>query len=175
MRTARTIDDHIRQFPASTQKLLRQIRRTIRATAPGAVETISYGIPTFDLNGAHLIHFAGYAHHIGLYPGSLAIEVFRKELSRYDTSRGTVQLPLDRPLPLALIRRIVKHRVEREDPFATLAAPARRALMNAKIRSLTSLAKRTEPQIAQLHGMGPNALKSLKGMLKKEGLRLKKT
>ena len=79
--------------------------------APSAVETISYAIPTFDLNGEHLVHFAGYEKHIGFYPTGRGMEPFREELSGFKTGKGSVQFPLDRPLPEELIRRMVASRV----------------------------------------------------------------
>lgn len=112
MKPAATIDEHIAQFPLATQKKLQEIRELVSSLAPGATEAISYGIPTFKLNG-NLVHFAGYAKHIGFYPGAEAIEVFKKELSEYKTSKGTIQFPLDRPLPLDLIRKITLFRVEK--------------------------------------------------------------
>ena len=91
--------------------MLQEIRLLIKRTAPGAEETISYGIPTFDLNGKHLVHFAGYAGHIGFYPIPIGMEAFKQELSGYKTGKGSVQFPLDKPLPRDLIRRIVEFRV----------------------------------------------------------------
>jgi len=82
----KTIDENIAQFPAVTQILLQKVREVIRSVAPDAVEAISYGIPTYKLHG-NLVHFAGYAHHIGFYPGSEAIEVFKEELKDYKTSK----------------------------------------------------------------------------------------
>jgi uncharacterized protein YdhG (YjbR/CyaY superfamily) len=109
--TAGTIDEYIAGFPAETQKVLAQLRALIKATAPGATESISYAIPTFDLNGRHLVHFAGYAKHIGFYPIPTGIEAFQEELKPYKQGKGSVQFPLDQPLPTALIRRIVEFRV----------------------------------------------------------------
>jgi uncharacterized protein YdhG (YjbR/CyaY superfamily) len=88
------------------------MRTLIKAVAPGATETISYAIPTFDLNGRHLVHFAGYAKHIGLYPIPTGIEAFKEELKPYKQGKGSVQFPLDQPLPVDLIRRIVEFRVK---------------------------------------------------------------
>ncbi len=106
-----SIDNHISTFPPETQHLLQQVRETIKAVAPEATETISYGIPTFKLHG-NLVHFAGYAHHIGFYPGASSIRVFAAELSSYKTSKGTVQFPLDKPIPYDLIRKITVFRLE---------------------------------------------------------------
>ena len=110
--TASDIDAYIAQFPAETQHVLQEMRELIRANAPDATETISYAIPTFDLNGRHLVHFAGYPSHIGFYPIPTGMEAFKEELSHYKTGKGSVQFPLDQPLPRDLIRRIVEFRVE---------------------------------------------------------------
>ena len=83
----------------------------IRSVAPAAIETMSYAIPTFDLNGKHLVHFAGYAKHIGFYPTPAAIEAFQDELDGYTRAKGSVQFPLNQPLPVDLIRRMVEFRV----------------------------------------------------------------
>lgn len=108
---ATSIDAYIAEFPPETQQLLQALRELIRALAPAATETISYAIPTFDLNGRHLVHFAGYKQHIGFYPTGSGIAAFQDELSGYKTARGTVQFPLNKPLPLDLIRRMVEFRV----------------------------------------------------------------
>lgn len=105
-----SIDDHISLFPPDIQRLLQQVRETIKAVATEATETISYGIPTFQYHG-NLVHFSGYAHHIGFYPGSSSIREFASELSAYKTSKGTVQFPLDKPIPFDLIRRITEFRL----------------------------------------------------------------
>ena len=112
MDAPKTIDEHIAQFPAETQNLLKQVREVIRLVAPDAVEAIAYGIPTYRLHGK-LVHFAGYAHHIGFYPGSEAIEVFKEELISYKTSKGTIQFPLNKPIPLDLVRKITEYRVQK--------------------------------------------------------------
>jgi uncharacterized protein YdhG (YjbR/CyaY superfamily) len=116
---AKSIDDYIAEFPPETQTVLTQVRTIVRDAAPGATETISYAIPTFDLNGRHLVHFAGYAHHIGFYPIPSAAEAFKEELSIYKSGKGSVQFPLDRPMPTDLIRRIVEFRVEESNRKAT--------------------------------------------------------
>ena len=109
--TARTIDDYIAEFPPATQQALEQVRALITAEAPDATETISYAIPTFDMDGQHLVHFAGYARHIGLYPMASGTAAFQEELKPYKSGKGSVQFPLSKPLPLELIRRIVAFRV----------------------------------------------------------------
>ena len=106
-----TIDEYITQFPKDTQRLLEQIRSTIQDAAPDATETINYQIPTFKLNG-NLVHFAGYKKHIGFYPDPSSIIAFKNELSKYKTSKGSIQFPIDKPLPLDLVKRIVEFRVQ---------------------------------------------------------------
>lgn len=109
---AKNIDDYIADFPVDVQLLLQKVRRTIKKSAPKAEEAIKYQMPTFVLNG-NLIHFAGYKNHIGLYPGSRPIAEFKDELSRYETSKGTIRLPLDKPIPVGLISKITKFCVKR--------------------------------------------------------------
>lgn len=104
------ITDYILQFPADVQQKLNELRTAILEIVPDATEKIAYGIPTFYVNG-NLVHFAAYQHHIGLYPGASGIDAFREELAPYKLSRGTVQFPLDQPLPMELIRRIVQYRL----------------------------------------------------------------
>ena len=109
--TAGSIDDYIAAFPAETQAVLKELRALIAAAAPDATETISYAMPTFDLNGRHLVHFAGYERHIGFYPVPSGVEAFKEELAPYKSGKGSVQFPLGQPLPTQLIRRIVEFRV----------------------------------------------------------------
>jgi len=106
------IDEYIAGFPKDTQKVLEQIRATIKKAAPEAEETISYSIPTFTIKGRYLVYFAGYKNHIGLYPVPTENEVFKKELSLYKGGKGTVQFPLGKPIPLNLITKIVKFRLK---------------------------------------------------------------
>jgi uncharacterized protein YdhG (YjbR/CyaY superfamily) len=104
------IDSYIASFPEETQKILEKLRATIREAAPEAKETINYGMPTFTLKG-NLVHFAAFKNHIGFYPTPAGIEEFKKELSVYAGAKGSVQFPIEKPLPLELISRIVKFRV----------------------------------------------------------------
>jgi len=96
--TAKTIDEYIAEFPPETRRVLEELRALIKASAPGATEKISYAIPTFYLNG-NLVHFAGYAKHIGFYPGASGIEVFKEKLKPYKSAKGSVQLLLDSRCP----------------------------------------------------------------------------
>lgn len=111
-KTAATIDDYIAGFPPETQARLERIRAICREEAPGATETISYAIPTFDLAGKHLCHFAAFRKHLGFYPTNRGAEAFADELRAYKGGRGTVQFPYKDPLPEDLIRRMVRYRVE---------------------------------------------------------------
>ena len=107
----RDIDEYIARFPADVQKILNSIRQTIRKAAPGATEAISYQIPTFKINGKNVIHFAAFKNHIGLYPAPRGVDEFA-ELSNYGGGKGTVQFPLDKPIPYELIARIVKFKTK---------------------------------------------------------------
>ena len=105
--TPRTIDEYIAGHPPEVRQILKKIRATIRKAAPAAQETINYGIPTFALEG-NLVHFATFKKHIGFYPTPSGIAKFKRELSAYEGANGSVQFPLDQPIPYALIARIVK-------------------------------------------------------------------
>ena len=112
MKNYQDIDQYISTFPSNVQTLLQHIRQTIHEAAPQAEEAIKYGIPTFTLNG-NLVHFGGYKKHIGFYPAPMGIEEFKEECAPYETGKGTLQFPLDKPLPLDLIKMIVKYRTEK--------------------------------------------------------------
>ena len=106
-----TIDEYIAGFPPQVREILENIRETIKKAAPQAGEAIKYRMPTFVLEG-NLVHFAAFKHHIGFYPVPSGIEKFKAELSAYEQGKGSVQFPLDRPIPYDLIARIVRFRVE---------------------------------------------------------------
>lgn len=106
-----TIDEYLASFPDDVQGILERMRQTIKKAAPTAVETISYQMPTFKLNGKNLVHFAAFKHHIGFYPIPSGITAFQKELSVYKQGKGSVQFPLDKPMPYDLVKRIVLFRV----------------------------------------------------------------
>lgn len=106
-----SIDEYIGGFSKEVQELLQQVRATIRAAAPGAEEAIKYAMPTFILNG-NLVHFAAFKNHIGFYPVPSGLAAFKKELSVYKGGKGSVQFPLDKPMPLNLIKKIVQFRVK---------------------------------------------------------------
>jgi uncharacterized protein YdhG (YjbR/CyaY superfamily) len=109
------MDEYIAEFPPETQTVLEKVRALIRTAAPEATETMSYAIPTFDVKGRHLVHFAGYKKHIGFYPVPGGVdEAFKEEIAPYKRGKGTLQFPLDQPLPWDLLRRIVEFRVQEE-------------------------------------------------------------
>ncbi|HMS50163.1 MAG TPA: DUF1801 domain-containing protein [Candidatus Saccharibacteria bacterium] len=108
-----TVDEFIGNYPEDVRVILDKIRQTIHAAAPGAKEKISYGIPTFTLGG-NLVHFSAYKHHVGFYPGADAIQVFKDDLKAYKTSKGTIQFPLDQPIPYDLIKKITLFRTRQQ-------------------------------------------------------------
>jgi uncharacterized protein YdhG (YjbR/CyaY superfamily) len=111
--TYKNVDQYIKTFPVDVQKLLEQIRVTIKKSAPEAAESISYGMPAFKTHGKPLVYFAGFKNHIGFYATPTGHTEFAEELSKYKCGKGSVQFPLDRPIPFDLIRRIVEFRVKK--------------------------------------------------------------
>ena len=107
-----TIDAYIAMFPKEVQGRLERLRRVIQQAAPDAEEAIRYQMPTFRLAGKNLVHFAGFAHHIGFYSIPSGISAFKKELSAYKQGKGSVQFPLNQPLPYDLVKQIVRYRVD---------------------------------------------------------------
>ena len=111
MKEFKDINEFIADFPDDIQLILEKIRATIHQAAPDATEAIKYGMPTFVLNG-NLVHFAAYKNHIGFYPAPTGIDAFIEELAQYRTGKGTIQFPVDKPIPYDLITKVVKFRVE---------------------------------------------------------------
>ena len=109
---ARDIDAYIAGFPVDVQEVLRQVRSTIRRAAPDAEETISYAIPTFKLAGKYLVYFAGHRHHVGVYPVPAGDAELAAEMAPYQSGKGTLKFPLDRPIPFDLITKVVKFRAK---------------------------------------------------------------
>jgi uncharacterized protein YdhG (YjbR/CyaY superfamily) len=107
-----SVDEYIKDFPEEIQHLLNQIRSTIINVAPNAEESISYGMPAYKLNGKPLVYFAAFKNHIGFYATPSGNAAFEKELSKYKQGKGSVQFPIDKPLPLTLIVKIVKYKVK---------------------------------------------------------------
>ncbi len=173
------IDEYISTFHKETARILQQVRMTVKKAAPKAEETISYGMPAFRYKGRIIIYFAGYKNHIGLYATPAAHTAFQKELSVYKQGKGSVQFPIGQPMPLDLIKRIVKFKVNQPDEpvsdfTAALSAPARRALQNNGINTLKQLSQNTEAEILKLHGIGKTAIPILQKALKEKGLNFRK-
>ena len=107
----KTIDEYIASFPKNIQTTLQELRQAIREAAPQAEETISYQMPAFKQNGI-LVYFAAFKNHIGFFPTATGVEIFKDKLAAYETSKGTIRFPIDQPLPLELIKEIVRFRVK---------------------------------------------------------------
>ena len=121
-----SIDEYIATFPEEIQTTLQEIRKTVKAAAPDAEEKISYQMPTFFLKG-NLVHFAAFKNHIGFYPTPSGVEAFKEEIARYQGAKGSIRFPLDEPMPLDLITRIVKMRVAENLKKAELKSRKRKA------------------------------------------------
>ena len=106
------IDEYIANFSKNIQDILEEIRATIKQAAPTAEEAISYAIPAFNLNKKYLVYFAAFKNHIGFYPAPTSNKFFEKDLSSFKTGKGSVQFPIDKPMPKELITKIVKFRIE---------------------------------------------------------------
>lgn len=111
MEKPKSTDEYISSFPAATQIILQEVRETIKNAAPNANESISYGMPAYKLNGKALVYFAGYKNHIGFYATPTGHAEFTEELAKYKQGKGSVQFPINEPMPLNLITKIVKFRV----------------------------------------------------------------
>jgi uncharacterized protein YdhG (YjbR/CyaY superfamily) len=187
-----TVDEYLSALPRDVRTALQKIRTQVKKLVPSATEKISYGMPTFFTHRA-LVGYAAHTGHCSFYPWSgVTLKQFTKELSGFETSAGTVRFTVDRPIPAALIKKIVQARLvehaekdsvhsnknitprEGFEHLAGVAAPARRALSGAGIRTLADLAKRREKEVAELHGMGPKALGILRVEMKRAGLSFKK-
>lgn len=108
----RSVEEYMKAFPDNVQELLSQVRATIQANAPQAIETISYGMPAYKINGKPLVYFAGFKNHIGFYATPTGHAAFKDELSKYKQGKGSVRFPLDKPVPFELIAQIVRFRVQ---------------------------------------------------------------
>lgn len=167
-----TIDAYIADFPVPIRKGLEQMRTTISKAAPAAAETLSYGIPTFTLHG-NLVHFAAYKHHIGFYPAPSGITAFQKELSVYKGAKGSVQFPLDQPLPLALVKQIVQFRVkENEEKAKQKSMKTKKPLTAKKQTSKPSDAEQVQAYMNQLPAAQKTDLNALRTIIKSASSKL---
>jgi uncharacterized protein YdhG (YjbR/CyaY superfamily) len=116
---AKSTDEYIATFPEDVQEILKKIRLTIKKAAPKATERISYGIPSFHLDGSYLVYFAGFKNHVSVYPAPRGEEEFKKVLAPYKGGKGTVQFPLSKPIPYPLITKIVKFLIKRNSARAS--------------------------------------------------------
>lgn len=105
-------NDYLSTFPASVQKRLRQMRTVLKDTVPAASDTVSYGMPALAIGGKALLGFGAFKSHIGFYPGAAALKAFADDLKQYKTSKGSVQFPIDKPLPVDLVKRIARFKFE---------------------------------------------------------------
>jgi len=112
---ARDVDDYLSRVPEDSRAALEKLRRTIKSIVPGAVEVISYQIPTFKYQGRMLVSYAAFAEHCSFFPGAAPIEAHRNELKSYQTSKGTIRFPASTPLPAALVKKLVKSRIEENE------------------------------------------------------------
>jgi uncharacterized protein YdhG (YjbR/CyaY superfamily) len=126
MQEFKTVEEYIASQPGAIQAKLEQLRRLIKKAAPKAEESISYGMPAYKLHGP-LVYFGGFKNHIGLYALPVAIEAFKKELSAYELSKGTIRLPQDKPLPAKLITEMIKFRVAQNEEKAAAKAKTKKA------------------------------------------------
>lgn len=114
MKKYTTVAEYMQDIPAQTIERIDELQAAIKAAVPKAEEVISYNMPAYKLNGKVLVYFAAYAKHVGFYPTASPMEVFAEELSKYKTSKGAVQFPLDKKMPAALVKKIVKYRIQQE-------------------------------------------------------------
>ncbi len=178
------IDRHIKKFPIEQQETLQQLRKTIIAVVPDAEEKLSYGMPAFVLNGKVIAGFDGFKNHCSYFPHSGSV---LEQIDSFpvwcEVSKGTLKFPIGKKLPKALVKKMITIRRSQtevkskhdDDEWVAigLAAPARRALVNAKLTKISQLQKHTKSSIASLHGMGPNALKKLEIAMKASGVKFR--
>lgn len=112
MKTEKNVDQYISDFPKHVQQLLKTMRKTIRAAAPAATENMSYDMIGYKLNGKPLVYFGGWKQHIGFYATPSGNVAFKKELAKYKGAKGSVQFPIDEPLPVTLITKMIQYRVK---------------------------------------------------------------
>ncbi len=188
MKKVKSHSEYISGFPPQVQRKLKQMRALIRKEVPSAIESISYGIAGFSLDGP-LVYIGGFKDHVSFFPTSSGVEAFKGELSRYKTSAGTIQFPLDEDLPLDLLRRIVRFRLSENrhkktgrslcdkkwvaeiddsklaEELRVLVKPAQRALIHAKLYTLEKISRKSEAELLQLHGLGPSSIPVLSKLL----------
>jgi len=157
------VEEYLATFPAETRARLETLRELIAKQCPRAIESISYGLIGYKLNGHPLVYFGGFAKHVGLYATPNGHEAFAAEFASYRQGKGSVQFPLSEPLPLDLIERVIEYRVATvSDELPAIGAPATRALAAVGVTKLSELAGRSEADLLALHGFGPKAMRILR-------------
>ena len=134
----KTIDEYIKAFPDDVQRILEKMRKTIRDAAPGALEEISYQMPAFKLNGA-LVYFAAFKNHIGFYPTSSGVKEFKKELIQYQGGKGSVQFPIEKPIPYDLVKKIVIFRMKENQEKRKLKNLPKKNFLFSQVQSIKYL------------------------------------
>ena len=168
MSTSEAVDVYIETFDGEVKARLVEMRQLVRAEATGAEESIAYGMPAYKLNGRPVVYFAGYAKHIGFYATPNGHEAFAKEFAKYKQGKGSVQFPLSQPLPVELVRRVVRFRTGqtsgaiKSDELPYISKPALRALAAIDVTRTIQLRDYAEKDLLALHGFGPKAIRQLK-------------
>lgn len=169
------VDTYIAGFEPEVQQILETIRAMVREEAPETTERMCMGIPTFDMNGKWFVHYAAFPKHIGFYPQPAGMVAFADKLAGYKTSKGSVQFPLNKPIPFDLIREMIRQRakVSRAENVVTpfeamlkkLSKPAARAIEGQGITELAQLAKCSDEEMLSWHGLGKAALPVIRAAL----------
>jgi uncharacterized protein YdhG (YjbR/CyaY superfamily) len=181
-KTEKAVKEYISGLEADHQKILKDFYNAVSKTIPEITEGVSYGMPAFFYRGQPIASLMVTNKHYGFYPyGSRAIEEYRDLLREYSTSSGTIRFPLNKKLPVALIKKVVKRKaseidenIQKKTGFPKTSNHAQRALENTGIKTLKSFRKYTEKEIANLHGMGPKAMGIFKKEMKRLGIEFKK-
>lgn len=156
-------DEYLQRFDAETASRLEKLRQLVRAQCPRAVEAMNYGLIGYKLNGHPLIYFGGFKHHIGLYATPVGHEAFAEEFARYEQGKGSVRLPLEEPLPVALVERVIAQRVATVgEMLPPIGRPATGALAAIGVTTISQLAGFSEKDLLALHGVGPKAVRLLR-------------
>lgn len=172
-----TVDDYLARLSADKRLALETLRAQIRRLAPQAEERIAYGIPSYYLKGRPVVHFGAGARHCAFYPGGI-VDQFTEDLKGYETSRGTIRFQPGKPLPAAVVAKIVKAALARRQPAEPVfpkgvSRPAARALATIGVTTLDQCAQHSERELKSLHGLGPKALQAIKRALALKGKALK--
>lgn len=157
------VEAYLAKHPDEVRERLGVLRNMVLEQCPRAVESMSYGLIGYKLNGHPLIYFGGFKQHVGMYATPVSHEAFAAELSRYVQGKGSVQLPLSEPLPIDLVKRMIAHRVDTvSEELPSIGQPATRALAAIGVTRMSHLASHSAAELLALHGVGPRAIKLLR-------------